>query len=167
MARREYVDADGVVHEYDEIISGEAMPGGPVVLSWEDVEIAGSAQAPSYNVVIHEFAHKIDMLKGAATGVPPFLPRYHAGFDARGFAAEIARAYQGFARAVSRWERRGAVDAEAPLIDPYAAESQVEFFAVVSEAFFTRPQDVLAQFPDLYPRLAGYYRQDPLATRGV
>ena len=164
VARREYVDDDGVVHEYDEAIAGEAMPGGPVVLSWEDVKIAGSDAAPAYNVVIHEFAHKIDMLKGPATGVPPFLPRFHAGFDARGFADEITRAWQSFARAVSRWERRGAHDIDAPLIDPYAAESQVEFFAVATEAFFTQPEDVLAQFPELYPRLVGYYLQDPLAA---
>ena len=47
VARREFVDEDGIVHEYDEVIAGEAMPGGPVVLSWEDVAAAGTPEAPA------------------------------------------------------------------------------------------------------------------------
>lgn len=34
VARREVMDEDGVVHHYDEELSGEAMEGGPVMLSW-------------------------------------------------------------------------------------------------------------------------------------
>ena len=74
VARREVVDDDGIVHLYDEALSGEAMPGGPVVLSWRDVsessEWAGEA---AYNVVIHEFAHVIDMRDGQADGIPPLV----------------------------------------------------------------------------------------------
>ncbi len=165
LARREIVDEDGVVHQYDEVISGEAMAGGPVVLSWEDVTLAGSAEAPAYNVVIHEFAHKIDMLKGEATGVPPFVPRFHAGIDGRAFAAALHGAYGAFAARVQRWERAGASAAAEPLLDPYAAQNPVEFFAVLSETFFTRPEDVADGFPDLYPWFARYYLQDPLAGR--
>ncbi|MBL8382985.1 MAG: zinc-dependent peptidase [Burkholderiales bacterium] len=167
VARRTVTDDDGVVHEFDEVISGEAMPGGPVVLSWEDVAMAGSAQAPAYNVVIHEFAHKIDMLKGEATGVPPFLPRFHAAIDARGFAAALASCFEQFAAAVGRWEDAGARERDAPRIDPYAASHPAEFFAVLSEVFFTRPADVLAETPALYPLLCAYYRQDPLGGRPV
>jgi Mlc titration factor MtfA (ptsG expression regulator) len=163
VAKREIVDEDGVVHQYEEVISGEAMPGGPVVLSWEDVTLAGSDQAPAYNVVIHEFAHKIDMLKGEATGVPPFLPRFHAGIDGRGFGASITRAYEAFTEKVQRWEQAGGAPEHAPLLDPYAAEHPAEFFAVLSEAFFTLPEDVADEFPELYPLLVRYYRQDPLA----
>ena len=163
VARRETVDDDGVVHIYDEVISGEAMPGGPVVLSWEDVTLAGSDEAPAYNVVIHEFAHKIDMLKGEATGVPPFLSAFHQGLDGRGFEAAMQKAYQTFTGKVQRWEADdGGSDCDAPLLDPYAAEHPAEFFAVLSEAFFTRPPDVADEFPELYRLLASYYRQDPL-----
>ncbi len=165
VARRETVDDDGVVHIYDEVISGEAMPGGPMVLSWEDVTLAGSDAAPAYNVVIHEFAHKIDMLKGEATGVPPFLPAFHQGLDGRGFEAAMQKAYQSFADEVRRWEEDAdGSDAYAPVLDPYAAEHPAEFFAVLTEAFFTGPQDVADEFPELYRLLAAYYRQDPLAT---
>ena len=68
--RRTEVDEDGVVHEWDDELAGEAMPGGPVVLSWDAL-----ARDPSINVVIHEFAHKLDMLNGTADGVPPLHAR--------------------------------------------------------------------------------------------
>ncbi|MFN0160933.1 MAG: zinc-dependent peptidase [Burkholderiales bacterium] len=167
VARREVVDEDGVVHEYDEVIAGEAMPGGPVILSWEDVKLAGGEDAPSYNVVIHEFAHKIDMLKGEATGVPPFFPAWHKGLDGREFAKTLERAHAAFAGEVERWDKGEVGDDQAPLIDPYAAENPAEFFAVLSEAFFTMPADVLDAFPDLYDLLCAYYRQNPLEFRGV
>jgi len=162
LARREVMDEDGVMHEYDEVISGEAMPGGPVVLSWEDVTLAGSDEAPAYNVVIHEFAHKMDMLKGEATGVPPFLPAFHRDIDGRAFAAALSNAHAAFATEVARWEMRGGGEDDMPILDPYAAENPVEFFAVLSEAFFTAPQDVADDFPELYRLFVRYYRQDPL-----
>ena len=165
MVRREEMDEDGVVHTYDDVISGEAMPGGPVVLSWEDVKLAGSNESPSYNVVIHEFAHKIDMLKGDATGVPPFSSAFHTDLNGREFEAAMATAYSAFVAEVERWERGGGENGsedDAPLIDPYAAEHPSEFFAVLSEAFFTRPQDVRDEFPKLYRLFALYYRQQPL-----
>ena len=54
--RRRDIDASGVVHEWDDALAGEAMPGGPVVLSWDS-----AAHAREMNIVIHEFAHKLDM----------------------------------------------------------------------------------------------------------
>ena len=71
VARRSTTDDDGIVHEYDEVLTGEAMEGGPVMLSWRDVSQAGSTAEWGYNVVIHEFAHVLDMGDGAADGVPP------------------------------------------------------------------------------------------------
>ncbi len=160
--RREEMDDDGVMHVYDDVISGEAMPGGPVMLSWADVTQAGSDQTPAYNVVIHEFAHKIDMLKGDATGVPPFSPAFHRDLNGREFEAVLSHSFDSFAASVAAWEADGERDSEAPLIDPYAAEHPAEFFAVLSEAFFTRPEDVQDTFPDMYRLLAAYYRQNPL-----
>ena len=161
--QREEMDEDGVVHVYDDVISGEAMPGGPVVLSWADVTLAGSEEAPAYSVVIHEFAHKIDMLKGEATGVPPFSPQFHASLNGRAFEGALMKAYEAFAAEVERWVRNGEPEEDAPRIDPYAAEHPSEFFAVLSEAFFTRPEDVFDEFPELYALLKAYYRQDPIA----
>lgn len=163
VARRQVMDEAGVMHEYDEVISGEAMPGGPLVLSWEDVTLAGADEAPGYNVVIHEFAHKIDMLAGEPNGAPPLTAKFHAGLTRAEWQATMRYAYDEFCAQVGRWEARGERDEDLPLIDPYAAEHPSEFFAVVSETFFTRPDDVRGDFPELYKLLGRYYRQEPLS----
>jgi hypothetical protein len=75
VARREVMDESGVVHHYDETLTGEAMEGGPVMLSWRDVESAGVSAEWGYNVVIHEFAHVLDMRDGLADGMPPLPDR--------------------------------------------------------------------------------------------
>ena len=75
VARRETVDDAGVVHAYEEELAGEAMHGGPVMLSWSDVDEAGESAGSGYNVVIHEFAHVLDMRDGVADGVPALPDR--------------------------------------------------------------------------------------------
>ena len=78
-----------MVHEWDDELAGEAMPGGPVVLSWDAM-----ANDPAMNVVIHEFAHKLDMLSGAADGVPPL----HAGMSRKAWLAAFERSLRGLLR---------------------------------------------------------------------
>ena len=75
-------------------------------------------------MVIHEFAHKLDMLSGEPNGMPPL----HAGMDRRAWRAAFEAAYQGFCDALER--------GKDTWLDPYAAEHPSEFFAVISEAFF-------------------------------
>ncbi len=161
--RREEVDEAGVVHEWEDELAGESMPGGPVVLSWADVRLAEAG----YNLVIHEFAHKIDMLNGDADG----YPFAHSGMDAKTWHAVLEASYARFCKAVDRGARRarGSTDAlvavgkgghELPF-DPYAAEHPAEFFAVMSEEFFTDPPTLRDEFPELYAQLALFYRQDP------
>ena len=145
--RRHEVDEDGVVHEWEDDLAGEAMPGGPVVLSWD-----AAAHDAAINVVIHEFAHKLDMLNGEADGVPPL----HAGMDRRAWHAALDEAYEGFCDMVDRGKRTW--------LDPYAAEHRSEFFAVVSEAFFREPREAQRRYPDLYRQLSLFYRQDPAAA---
>jgi MtfA peptidase len=142
--RRTEVDEAGVVHEWDDELAGEAMPGGPVVLSWDAL-----ARDPEINVVIHEFAHKLDMLNGAADGVPPL----HVGMDRRAWVAAFEQAYEGFCDALDR-------DKDTWL-DPYAAEHVSEFFAVISEGFFRDPRETHRRYPDVYEQLRLFYRQDP------
>ncbi len=151
VARREFTDDDGVVHEYDEALTGEAMAGGPVMLSWHDVADAGESAEWGYNVVIHEFAHVLDMGDGQADGVPP-LP----GADQRAAWIEVIDA---------EFERFcAAVDAGTDtLLDPYGATEIGEFFAVASESFFVTPTAMRAEHAALYALLANYYRQDPAA----
>ena len=141
--RRE-VDEHGVMHEWEDELAGEAMPGGPVVLSWD-----AAAHDAAMNVVIHEFTHKLDMLNGDADGLPPL----HPGMDLRAWTAAFAAAYQGFCDALER--------GRDTWLDPYAAEHPSEFFAVVSEAFFTDAAETRRRYPDVYEQLALFYRQDP------
>lgn len=149
VARRETVDEDGVVHHYDEELAGEAMEGGPVMLTWHDVAEAGESAAWGYNVVVHEFAHVLDMRDGAADGVP--------------LLADRAARERWLAVLEPEWQEFCArVDAgEDTLIDPYGAEAIDEFFAVASEVFFVDAAALRGEHPALYALLAGYYRQDP------
>ena len=151
LAHREVTDEHGIVHHYDEWLTGEAMAGGPVMLSWRDVSEAGESADWGYNVVIHEFAHVLDMGDGQADGVPP-LP------DQAQRAAWIAVIEAEFERFC------GAVDAGIEtLIDPYGAGSIEEFFAVSVESFFVTPQELRARHPAWYGMLARYFQQDPAA----
>lgn len=152
---RQEMDPDGIVHEYDEVAAGQAWDGGPLILSWHDTQLAGDG----YNVVIHEFAHKLDMRNGPPDGLPPL----HPGMDPEAWVAALDGAYAHFLARVEGAEARGeAALAELP-IDPYAAEHPGEFFAVLSETFFEQPEIVAGEYPDLYAQFARFYRQDPLA----
>jgi MtfA peptidase len=152
VAPRETMDDDGVVHAYDELLTGEAMDGGPVMLAWADVLAAGDTAEVAYNVVIHEFAHVLDMADGAADGVPP-LPTAAAR---EAWIACLDDEYERFAQRVDAGDVH-------TLLDPYGAEGPEEFFAVAAEAFFVAPQGLREAHPALYRLLAGYFRQDPAA----
>jgi hypothetical protein len=163
---REVVDEAGVVHVVRDPMAGEAWLGGPVILSYEDVALAGDEEArvAGYNVVIHEFAHKLDMRSGEPNGCPPL----HAGMSLAAWRRAFSEAYADFCARVGeadRLEEAGdggrALD-ELP-IDPYASESPGEFFAVVSEAFFDAPEWLAPAYPAVYAQLREFYRQDPLA----
>lgn len=149
VARRQHVDNDGVVHEYDEVLSGEAVQGGPVMLSWRDVRGSGRSAAEGYNVVIHEFAHVLDMADGVADGVPllpPDLPRSR-------WLDTLMHEYEGFVARVDAQQHTA--------LDPYGAQAPEEFFAVASEALFVDPERLRAEHPALHEMLARFYRLDP------
>ena len=147
IVRRQFEDDNGVVHEFDDVLAGEAWEGGPLIVSWHDVKMAGDG----YNVVIHEFAHKLDMLNGDADG----MPALHSGMAENDWQAVFSTAYDDFCRRVD--------SGEDTLIDPYASDDPGEFFAVLSESFFEIPDVVAGEYPALYDLLRRYYRQDPLA----
>ncbi len=146
-------DEFGVVHEYDDVASGEAWEGGPLLISWRDAQMAGAG----YNVVIHEFAHKLDMLNGAADGIPPLPP----GMARKAWEETLLAAYDDFCALVDEAAELG----EETLLDPYAAENPGEFFAVMSETFFDTPQILRDEYPKLYEQLSAFYRQDPAQRR--
>lgn len=146
---RRVLDEDGIVHEYDDPVLGEAWEGGPVLLSWfDDPDEIGDV-----SIVIHEFAHKLDMTNGDVDG----MPALHEDMRREDWTAAFSAAYADFRRRVD-----AGVQTE---IDPYAAEHPAEFFAVVSEVFFEAPDLLAGEYPAVYAQLRLFYRQDPLAPR--
>ena len=144
---RHWVDEDGVAHEGEEILAGEAMPGGPVMLSWHDVTLAGEVDR-AYNVVVHEFVHVLDMLDGEADGVPPLADR---AAQTR-WLAVMGEAHEALCAALER--------GEDTFLDPYAAHGLDEFFPVAAEAFFVAPRGLQVAHPAVYALLRDYFGQD-------
>ncbi|KNY12293.1 hypothetical protein AKG08_02305 [Achromobacter piechaudii] len=160
-------DEDGVVHEFIEDAAGEAWEGGPLVLSWEDTQLSEGG----FNVIIHEFAHKLDLRSGLADGMPSLaahpdlkpqvwrrvlddsLDRFIAALDA--VEAAIPPDVDPESEAADAWY------GQLPL-DPYAATDEAEFFAVSSEHFFVDPLPLQQVLPEWHALLRAYYRQDTL-----
>ncbi len=150
VAQRKTTDMAGVVHEYEEVVAGEAMDRGPVMLSWQDVLASSITSDTGYNVVIHEFAHKIDMHNGAADGCPPLPAGFAGTSNARDGRAvwrrAIQSAYDTFREQTILAERFGS---EPPWLDAYGTESISEFFAVACEAYFVNRTRFAGEFPTL------------------
>lgn len=144
-------DASGVEHEWDGEHSGEAWLQGPVILAWPGVLSGGGWDA--YNLVIHELAHKLDMLNGDANGLPPL----HSDMKVTEWASVMQAAFDDLNHQLDQNP-----EAETA-IDPYAAEDPAEFFAVTSEYFFSAPDLLHDAYPSVYQQLQAFYRQDTLA----
>jgi len=144
------VDHDGEVEiRHEEVRAGESWPGGPVILSWADVE-AGLARADDgYNVVLHEFAHKLDDENEIAEGLPLLQDPAQLESWARVLGREFAALVRG----------------EGELLDDYGAVSPAEFFAVVTEHFFEQGAALAATHPALYAEFRRYYGLDTAAWR--
>jgi len=151
VAQRSEMDESGVVHDWEEVLAGEAMEGGPVMLSWHDVAAAGTSAAQGYNVVIHEFVHKIDMRDGAADGCPP-MPSKAAR---QRWLAVLEPQYAAFREQVIVAERFGGA---LPWLDDYGASSIDEFFAVACEAYFVNRERFTQEFAELTALFDGFFR---------
>lgn len=145
---RELADEDGVIHQYDEEVMGEAWEHGPVIVSWQTPD----HHHASTNVVIHEFAHKLDMSNGGADAWPP-LP---ADIQPDDWAETFENAYEHFCQQVE--------DGLPLAMDPYAAENPAEFFAVSAEAFFESPRTFERAYPALYRLLSRLFGLNPLKS---
>jgi Mlc titration factor MtfA (ptsG expression regulator) len=137
---------NGLVNEGSRVLSGQAWNSHRIILSWEDIEYAPHE---GHNVVLHEFAHYLDMEDETMDGAP--------GLGTHAAHQEWARVF---------WEEydrlRATLSAGLPtLLDPYAASAPAEFFAVATEAFFQQSRELESQHPHLYEQLRKYYRLDP------
>lgn len=163
LARRQRADAAGVVHQFDEALSGEAMDRGPVMLSWDDVMAAPSTEDRGSNLVIHEFVHKIDM-RGMHLGeAPDGAPSLMADFWDTGsvtnarrlWRSTMSEAFDAFRESLSRAERFGG---EPPWLDAYAATHPAEFFSVACEAYFVNRDQFGQEFPSVLKLFDGFFR---------
>lgn len=145
---RSEIDEYGIVHEFNDEVLGEARADGPVLLSWP----AADREENGINVVIHEFAHKLDMAHGGADGLPP-LP---SDMSYREWAHDFNAVYEAFCRSVAL--------GVPTVLDPYAAEDPAEFFAVSAEAFFETPLELRAAHPRIHAQLARLFGLDPAAN---
>jgi MtfA peptidase len=153
LARREVTDGIGLVHRYSEALLGEAMERGPVTLSWQDVAAAGGSAEQGHNVVVHEFAHKIDMRDGAADGCPP-LPSRAAR---TAWHAVMQPAYDSFCEQVAMAQRFGG---PPPWLDDYGASAPAEFFAVACEGYFVNRERFTQDFPALTALFDQFFLQN-------
>lgn len=151
---RSHVDAAGVLHQWEDELIGEAWDAGPLILSWADVQADLDDPDAGFCVAVHEMAHKLDALDGVLDGTPP-LPRPWQ----RAWARDFQAAFDAFAERVDR-NRRVA-------IDPYAAESPEEFFAVCSEYHFSDPDTLRRALPMVATHLERLYgSSSPVAAIG-
>lgn len=155
-----------MVHEYIEDAAGEAWDGGPVILSWEDAQLSDGG----FNVVIHEFAHKLDLQAGDADGMPSLAA--HPDIAPRAWRRVLEDSLERFIAALDAVEAAIPPDVDPESeeadawygqlpMDPYAATDEAEFFAVSSEHFFVDPWPMRDALPEWYAMLRAYYRQDP------
>ncbi len=130
-------------------ILGQAFQQGPIIIVWDAALHGGRYPELGHNVIYHEFAHKLDMLDGAADGTPPLRD---------------TAAYRNWVTVCTREYLRLKHDAEngvESFLDAYGATNEAEFFAIATEQFFNQSVQMIKHTPDLYNVLKEYYRQDP------
>lgn len=143
--RHEHDEAEEVVTEWDDELEGEAWSHGPIILSWAAIEEDLADPFVGCNVVAHEIAHKLDLLDGVLDGTPPL----HSSALKR-WREAMQPAFDSLVAAIERGEETS--------IDPYAAEGPDEFFAVVTEYYFSAPALLCEYMPAVHAVLREYYR---------
>ena len=119
-----------------------------MILAGDAIALAGIIDG--HNLVIHEFAHKLDMLNGVANGFPPL----HRDMQQEEWVEAFSNGFADLQHKCTKGKSRD--------IDCYAATAPAEFFAVLSEIFFERPDVIRHHYASIYILLRQYYRQDPL-----
>lgn len=142
-------DAVGIVTEALEERLGESWEIGTLVLAWDSIDELCAGRGGGLNVILHEFAHQIDLEEGISDGA---LLR-----DGPPGCRDWSELHQAEYRRMQAARRRG----RPAVLDAYGAESVAEFFAVATETFFERPVRLQAHHPDLYRQLTAVYRQNP------
>jgi len=149
VTNRAMQDGSGVEQRDSRVLLGESWNRGKVILSWKDSASGGANFEDGHNLVIHEFAHQLDGESGITNGAPPLSKDQ----DYDQWSQVLSEEFEHLRHSTQR--------GEATLIDKYGATNPAEFFAVTSEVFFERPQDLNQHHPKLYQQLKNYYQVDP------
>jgi Mlc titration factor MtfA (ptsG expression regulator) len=136
----------GQIVEPEQAILGQAIRGGPVVLAWDDVLVGAHERRTFHNVVFHELAHKLDMVDGEVDGTPPLDDRAHR----REWAEVCTQVFRALQASLAAGRRT--------TLDDYAAKNEAEFFAVATELYFTDPEHMARQLPELHALFKAFYR---------
>ncbi len=143
----------GVVTHASQTLAGESWNDGRVILAWDHVHPVGQVVEQEHNVVWHEFAHQLDSESGHTNGAPMLPSKRFYAYWSSVMAQEFAQLQQ-------------AAELEIPgVIDHYGATNPAEFFAVATETFYGRPQQMAEQHPALFALLQRYYKVDPRCWR--
>ena len=118
--------------------AGESWQRGPVILAWDHVLQGARDSRDGHNVVMHEFAHKLDEENAAMDGLP-LLP-----------TPEQYKQWSEVLNAEFILQQQKLADGADDVIDSYGATSPAEFFAVVTETFFEKPHQLAHRHPKLY-----------------
>jgi len=144
------VSYDGMVEVHEDVArAGESWYRGPIVLSLTDVVHGSGNEQDGHNVVLHEFAHKLDEENGVMDGLPVLRESAHY----KEWAEVLTREYDEFLDRVDRGKNK--------VIDEYGAVSASEFFAVATESFFEKSEHMRKRLPELYKQLQTFYGLDP------
>jgi Mlc titration factor MtfA (ptsG expression regulator) len=147
--RPQHSSDNGIVTEGPQVLSGESWHRGSVVLSWDNIKHDTADIHDGHNLIFHEFAHQLDSTAG------------------RGDSTSVLKNTSSFiawARVLQKdYERlRIATQQNLPtFLDKYGATDPAEFFAVATEFFFEKPNELKQTHPDLYNELKHFYQQDP------
>jgi MtfA peptidase len=138
-------------HQEDPAL-GESWKQGVVILAWDSADAGARDPTDGQNVVLHEFAHQLDVAHSGFDGTPR-LP------GAAALASWTSMLEVNFDRLLTE-----VMAGQPGMLDPYGATDRAEFFAVATESFFERPTELRAERPELYEAMRQYYGQDPAGS---
>jgi len=125
---------------------GSGFMNGQMLLSRAALRKGFSASAGEENTAIHEFVHLLDKEDGATDGLPEqLMPHEYTAPWVKMIHGEIKK-----------------IGAGKSDINPYAITNEAEFFAVVSEYFFEKPEKFRQKHPELYEMLCIIFIQKPV-----
>jgi len=124
---------------------GSGAMNNVMLLSQHELRQAFLNKTGKTNLAIHEFVHLVDKMDGTVDGVPEFI------LDRKYILPWLELMQQNI----------GQIIADRSDINPYGATNKAEFFAVVAEYFFERPDLLKIKHPELYELLTKIFHQQP------